>query len=252
MNQLFEWEHGLYSNGGGDGTAEEARKKCYDVLLQKLHKLIELKEVRPNEEQSDELAKSSLVTKTRSWCCTRRASSVTNAIVFTHHSNASCDSLRSSQFDAADEMMSNAICSEDNLLHSVLYDNLLKTKQIERLIRIQSPRLEKFLNDVDKSLLWRFYVFHGRHSDACVLMSTTGLSKDRITLDERIACFTRAVNSAVAMSGGGAGANSEGGEAERSMKDCILLSIITNNLLLLAAINLILYPNPFRDSLRSL
>ncbi|GMI03933.1 hypothetical protein TrRE_jg4285, partial [Triparma retinervis] len=58
-NHLFEWEHGIYVNGGGDGTPAEARKKCYDVLLGKLHGLIEGKE-----------------------------------------------------FDAADDMMSNAICSE--------------------------------------------------------------------------------------------------------------------------------------------
>ena len=44
MNQLFEWEHGIYSNGGGDGTPGEARRKCYDVLLGKLHRLIEGKE----------------------------------------------------------------------------------------------------------------------------------------------------------------------------------------------------------------
>ena len=147
---MLEWEHGLYSGGGGEGTAEEARKKCYSVLLSKLHKLID-----------------------------------------------------SMEFDSADELIANAINSEDDTLHEVLYSDLLKTDQVERLIRIQSPRLEKFLNATDKGLLWRHHIVHGRHSEACSLMSARGLSKEKISLDERIACFTRAVNSAVAVEGAG-------------------------------------------------
>ena len=43
---LFDWEQGIYSGigGGGGSSSEEARKKCYSVLVSKLHMLIDLGE----------------------------------------------------------------------------------------------------------------------------------------------------------------------------------------------------------------
>ncbi|GMH52295.1 hypothetical protein TrLO_g7231 [Triparma laevis f. longispina] len=140
---LFEWEQGIYSGvgtGTGGSTSEDARKKCYAVMIAKLHSLIDLRE--------DE---------------------------------------------KADQLIGFATYSHDEMLHEALYSDLLATGEAERLIRINSPRLEAYLSRHDLSLLWRFYVVHNRPNDACVLMTSRGLSKERIPIDERVASFSRAL-----------------------------------------------------------
>ncbi|GMI13926.1 hypothetical protein TrVE_jg903 [Triparma verrucosa] len=138
----FDWEQGIYSNStsGGGSSSEEARRKCYAVMIGKLHSLMNLRE--------DE---------------------------------------------RADQLISFATYSQDEMLHEALYSDLLATGEAERLIRINSKRLENYLGRTDLSLLWRFYVVHNRANDACVLMTSRGLSKERIAIDERVACFSRAL-----------------------------------------------------------
>jgi len=96
------------------------------------------------------------------------------------------------EFQLVNRMISLMVASEDDMLHDKLYGWLLQNDQTERLIWIAgSKRLEKYLREVDINLLWRHFVVHDRHDEASQLMSSRACSGERISLDERLACFSR-------------------------------------------------------------
>ena len=90
-----------------------------------------------------------------------------------------------------------AASSDDKFLHS-LYEYLLKTNQADTALRIDSSSLEKWLLEEKKDviLLWKYYSFHGRHVLAGETMWKKAQSEEeKIPLDKRIECLTRAANS---------------------------------------------------------
>ena len=107
--------------------------------------------------------------------------------------------------EAADELLSVATASEDKELHNAIYTFLWESGEIERMVRINSPILEKWLKAKDADLLWRFYIVHDKHQDAAHLMSSRAMDETNgLNLDKRITCLTRSV---MASEEGGGGAS---------------------------------------------
>jgi len=97
-----------------------------------------------------------------------------------------------------DRMVSVAISSSDLNFHHELFAYLATGEYVNTLLRIDSPNLEKWLKEYqkDKSLLWRYYMIHGFYWMAGDVMQKRGCSVDeeKVCLEERIECLTRAVN----------------------------------------------------------
>jgi len=115
---------------------------------------------------------------------------------------------------SADEMLSVATASEDTNLHNAIYTFLYDCGEIERMVRIKSPKLESWLQHKDADLLWRFYIVHEKHGDAAALMSSRAIDeRNGLSLDDRITCLTRSV---MASEEGGGNVNNVIQVSERS------------------------------------
>ena len=118
--------------------------------------------------------------------------------ILIHHLRELLRSQSSHQRQLGDIMLSVAANSRDELFQRTLYTFLLDENHVETLLRIQSPKVENWLMDDEKNmdLLFRYYVFHGRHIEAADTMYARATSDtDIVPLDQRIECLTRAVNS---------------------------------------------------------
>ncbi|KAL7539306.1 hypothetical protein ACHAXR_009165, partial [Thalassiosira sp. AJA248-18] len=107
-------------------------------------------------------------------------------------------SASSNQQRLAEELVATCAASLDvKFLHS-LYEHLLATNQVETALRIDSTSLEKWLLETKKDvgLLWKYYSFHERNVLAGDIMWKRATeSEEKIPLDQRIECLTRAANS---------------------------------------------------------
>lgn len=95
-------------------------------------------------------------------------------------------------------MLTVATNSEDQLFIDTLFSFLIDQGFENSLLRITTPKLEKWLMHVrnDIGLLWRFYSIHDLHTKAADVMYKRAVSEtEQIPLNERIECLTRAVNS---------------------------------------------------------
>mmetsp|Transcript_24760 Transcript_24760/g.36519 ORF Transcript_24760/g.36519 Transcript_24760/m.36519 type:complete len:1559 (+) Transcript_24760:131-4807(+) len=159
-----EWEKDLY-HGGGVFTSEErlrARKDCYECLLN------EIKRVRVS---ADRLG-GGVVTV-----------------------DAGQNNSENSQ-STASRMIAYALAtSDDKVFHEQLYEDLYKLDS-EQLVYIQSRHIENFLREKDALILYRHYVWHGRHAQAAFLMDLLAHREEDTEIDTRIEHLIRAVNSA--------------------------------------------------------
>jgi len=102
------------------------------------------------------------------------------------------------QRQLGETMLVVATNSCDEMFLQSLFSFLVNQDFIDILLRIQSPRLESWLIEEkqDCTLLWRYYVFHEQHIAAAdVMYRKASTDSNTITLNERIECLTRAVNS---------------------------------------------------------
>lgn len=98
---------------------------------------------------------------------------------------------------AEDLVAACASSSDVKFLHS-LYKHLLATNEVDTLLRIDSSTLENWLlkEKKDINLIWRYYSFHGRNVLAGDTMFQRAVDlNEKISLDQRIECLTRAANS---------------------------------------------------------
>jgi len=126
-----------------------------------------------------------------------------HAVLF-HHLTRLLDSASSGAgageavSSSADRMVAVCCASPDlNFLHS-LFEHLLSTDRVGVLLRIDSEALELWLTNVrgDPDLLWRYYVVHHRYVAAGdVMWKRSSTAEQRVSLDERIECLTRAGSS---------------------------------------------------------
>lgn len=117
--------------------------------------------------------------------------------ILTHHLGQLHRSESEQRRGLVDVMMSVSTNSEDELFHNALYSYLLKENHVETLLRVQSRRLEKWLKEERKDLhlLWRYYVIHARHRTAAEVMYQRATTTAAVSIDERVECLARAVNS---------------------------------------------------------
>jgi len=122
------------------------------------------------------------------------------AILF-HHLGALLRSLPQFPDNHAlvDNMVSVALSSLDLNFHNELYAYLVTNEYVNTLLRIDSPNLEKWLKvyQKEKNLLWRYYMMHGFYWMAGDVMWKRGccsVDEEKVCLEERIECLTRAVN----------------------------------------------------------
>ena len=97
----------------------------------------------------------------------------------------------------ADELVASCASSSDVKFLRLLYEHLLKTNQVDTLLRIDSSSLENWLlnEKKDDHILWRYYSFHGRNVLAGDIMLQRAESDQKVHLDQRIECLTRAAGS---------------------------------------------------------
>ena len=122
-----------------------------------------------------------------------------HAVLF-HHMTELLDSA--SKFGGAVRLAEQmvAVCSsstDERFLRS-LYQHLIDAGHLEYLLRIDSPSLENWLANEkkDSSLQWRYYIVHGLDWISADIMALRASNSDeKISLDERIECLTRASNS---------------------------------------------------------
>jgi len=126
-----------------------------------------------------------------------------HAVLFHHltrllDSASSGDGAGEAVSSSADRMVAVCCASPDlNFLHS-LFEHLLSTDRVGVLLRIDSEALELWLTNVrgDPDLLWRYYVVHHRYVAAGdVMWKRASTAEQRVSLDERIECLTRAGSS---------------------------------------------------------
>ncbi|KAL3822787.1 hypothetical protein ACHAXA_005952 [Cyclostephanos tholiformis] len=119
-----------------------------------------------------------------------------HGIIFHHISRLLKDGNESNQRLAVDLVATCAASSDVKFLHS-LYEHLLATNE-QIALRIDSSSLEDWLlnEKMDINLLWNYYSFHGRHILAGDIMWKKAVdTEEKISLDKRIECLTRAANS---------------------------------------------------------
>jgi len=86
--------------------------------------------------------------------------------------------------------------SKDPEFHEMVFAFLLANDE-QRLLKIHSSYLEDFLRtNCVFELLYKYYVFHNKHSQAAQLMTVLAQNDDSIPLSDRIRFLTRAVTSA--------------------------------------------------------
>lgn len=98
----------------------------------------------------------------------------------------------------AEEMLAYATSSKDINFLKELYMYLDSSGNVETLLRIESPSVESWLENIkkDTDLLWRYYVIHRKYYLAGELMRKQGVMKEKVlTLEKRIECLNRAANS---------------------------------------------------------
>jgi len=99
----------------------------------------------------------------------------------------------------ADEMIACAASSSDSDFLRLMYEFLLSTDNVDRLLRLDSINLANWLRleKQDLILLWRHFTIHGLYSMAGQVMLERARCpvESNVTLEERIESLTRAVNS---------------------------------------------------------
>ena len=106
-------------------------------------------------------------------------------------------------------VLKKALASEDTLFHSALYNWYIEQGFVEELLQVfesilimqmKSTYLETFLkseqdNQEMAGLLWRFYVIHGRFTEAAIVLSELA-DAPGLDLNKRIEYLTMAVSNA--------------------------------------------------------
>jgi nuclear pore complex protein Nup155 len=96
-----------------------------------------------------------------------------------------------------ERMISIATSSPDIAFIHGLYEYLASSGHVDTLLRIDSSSFERWLQSKnDYHLLWRYYTVHNIHWMAGEVMWNRGISiADKVILEERIECLTRAMSS---------------------------------------------------------
>ncbi len=98
----------------------------------------------------------------------------------------------------AENMLAYATSSKDIYFLKELYGYLASSGNVETLLRIESPSVESWLENIkkDPDLLWRYYVIHSKHCLAGEFMWKRGaINEESLRLEDRIECLNRAANS---------------------------------------------------------
>ena len=106
-------------------------------------------------------------------------------------------SQRTERKSLVEKMVSYAITCTDKLFLKSFYEYLATSGNIDTLLRIDNIYLEKWLEEYDDKLvlLWRYYLVHGFDWKAAEIMRIRGCTEEKVHIDERIECLTRAINS---------------------------------------------------------
>mmetsp|Transcript_9535 Transcript_9535/g.13832 ORF Transcript_9535/g.13832 Transcript_9535/m.13832 type:complete len:1914 (-) Transcript_9535:86-5827(-) len=120
--------------------------------------------------------------------------------VLYYHLNILLDSVSQNPQNSklVEKMLSISTSSPDNAFIHGLYEYLSTSGHIDTLLRIDSSSLENWLkiNSQDHHLLlWRYYNIHNIHWMAGEVMWNQGNDEEKVPLDDRVQCFTRAIGS---------------------------------------------------------
>lgn len=132
---------------------------------------------------------------------------VCHSIIFHYVSKLVGEAGESNQRLANELVGACAASSDLKFVHS-LYEHLLATNNAEAALRIDNPSIENWLLNEKKevNLVWKYYTLHGRNVQAGDIMWKQALnSEDKVPLDQRIECLTRAANSYSSAVGTGGG-----------------------------------------------
>lgn len=130
-----------------------------------------------------------------------------HSIIFHYVSKLVGEAGESNQRLANELVAACAASSDLKFVHS-LYEHLLATNNAETALRIDNPSIENWLLNEKKevNLVWKYYTLHGRNVQAGDIMWKQALnSEDKVPLDQRIECLTRAANSYSSALGTGGG-----------------------------------------------
>ena len=119
--------------------------------------------------------------------------------------------LDPSTLHLADEMLSGANKSMDELFHHSLYKELIGKGHVDTLLRLRGPFLRSWLeaecnagNDkVSAELLWRYFTMHNDHAEAARIIIGAALQPQPFPLGHRISYLTRGVGSLSAQQNSG-------------------------------------------------
>lgn len=96
----------------------------------------------------------------------------------------------------ADKMVSECASSNDQDFLEVLFIFLLENNHTDVLLRINSPAVEKWVEDrKDPELLWRYYDAQRKNFKSGQISFNRAISKDKMGIEERIQWLMRASNS---------------------------------------------------------
>jgi hypothetical protein len=160
-----DWERSLYHGGSvkDEQEAAAARTCCYDTVISALKKTL----------------------------FPERKGGMGRDVAAVHAAEGDIRTLR----ERGDAMLRYMVeQSSDPLFHTQLY-TFLKDADPERLVKIESRFVEEFLQKVDQSLLYRYYVLKDRHDDAVGLMENVAGSDD-LSLEQRVDYLKKAAQSA--------------------------------------------------------